>query len=96
MVAKFSSISTRKLSKALTLLTTCDKKMVATSDYDEFHKLAKRCIMTSLLGASAQVHHFPQFHGHLHACKKFGTGFFLLWLVSHYYYVPVIEVSVCI
>lgn len=57
MVAKFSSISTRKLSKALTILT-CDKKMVATSDYDDFHKLVKRCIITNLLGAGAQVQYF--------------------------------------
>ncbi|KAF3333427.1 ent-kaurene oxidase [Carex littledalei] len=59
MVAKFSSISTRKLSKALTILT-CDKKMVATSDYDDFHKLVKRCIITNLLGAGAQ----KQLRGH--------------------------------
>ncbi|KAJ3692002.1 hypothetical protein LUZ60_012352 [Juncus effusus] len=53
MVSKFSSISTRKLSKALEVLT-CNKTMVATSDYGEFHKLAKRCILTSLLGPNAQ------------------------------------------
>jgi hypothetical protein len=29
--------------------------MVATSDYDDFHKLVKRCIITNLLGAGAQV-----------------------------------------
>ncbi|KAJ4769845.1 Ent-kaurene oxidase [Rhynchospora pubera] len=53
MVAKFPSISTRKLSKALAVLTS-NKKMVATSDYDDFHKLVKRCIITNLLGAGAQ------------------------------------------
>ncbi|XP_010421446.1 PREDICTED: ent-kaurene oxidase, chloroplastic isoform X1 [Camelina sativa] len=53
MVTRFSSISTRKLSKALTVLT-CDKSMVATSDYDDFHKLVKRCILNGLLGANAQ------------------------------------------
>ena len=37
MVAKFSSISTRKLSRALSVLTR-DKTMVATSDYGDFHK----------------------------------------------------------
>lgn len=54
MVTRFSSISTRKLSNALTVLT-CDKSMVATSDYDDFHKLVKRCILNGLLGANAQV-----------------------------------------
>lgn len=54
MVAKYSSISTRKLSNALTLLTS-DKSMVAMSDYGEFHKMVKRYIMTSVLGTNAQV-----------------------------------------
>lgn len=54
MVTRYSSISTRKLSNALKILTA-DKCMVATSDYGEFHKLAKRCILTNVLGASAQV-----------------------------------------
>ncbi|KAF2927267.1 hypothetical protein DAI22_06g191500 [Oryza sativa Japonica Group] len=53
MVAKFSSISTRKLSKALTVLTR-DKSMVATSDYCDFHKMVKRYVMSSMLGTSAQ------------------------------------------
>nr|UAK14967.1 cytochrome P450 701A77 [Iberis amara] len=53
MVTRFSSISTRKLSNALTVLT-CDKSMVATSDYDDFHKLVKRCLLNGLLGANAQ------------------------------------------
>ncbi|KAF2927269.1 hypothetical protein DAI22_06g191700 [Oryza sativa Japonica Group] len=53
MVAKFSSISTRKLSKALTVLTR-DKSMVATSDYGDFHKMVKRYVMSSTLGTSAQ------------------------------------------
>jgi ent-kaurene oxidase len=55
MVAKFSSISTRKLSKALTVLTR-DKSMVATSDYGDFHKMVKRYVMSSTLGTSAQVY----------------------------------------
>jgi len=54
MVTRFSSISTRKLSNALTVLT-CDKSMVATSDYDDFHKLVKRCLLNGLLGANSQV-----------------------------------------
>ncbi|KAG2606733.1 ent-kaurene oxidase 2-like [Panicum virgatum] len=53
MIAKFSSISTRKLSKALSVLTH-DKTMVATSDYGDFHKMVKRYIMTSMLGTSGQ------------------------------------------
>ncbi|KAJ1259648.1 hypothetical protein BS78_10G172000 [Paspalum vaginatum] len=53
MIAKFSSISTRKLSKALSVLTH-DKTMVATSDYGEFHKMVKRYVMTSMLGTSGQ------------------------------------------
>lgn len=54
MVTRFSSISTRKLSNALTILTY-DKCMVATSDYNEFHKTVKKYIMTYLLGSNAQV-----------------------------------------
>ncbi|KAL6964860.1 imidazoleacetate 4-monooxygenase [Sarracenia purpurea var. burkii] len=56
MVARFSSISTRKLSNALRILTF-DKCMVATSDYDEFHKTVKRHILTSVLGPNAQKRH---------------------------------------
>uniref|UniRef100_A0A2N9IXN9 ent-kaurene monooxygenase n=1 Tax=Fagus sylvatica TaxID=28930 RepID=A0A2N9IXN9_FAGSY len=56
MVTRFSSISTRKLSNALTLLT-CNKSMVATSDYDEFHKMAKRHILADVLGSNAQKRH---------------------------------------
>lgn len=53
-MTRYSSISTRKLSNALKILTS-DKCMVATSDYDEFHKMAKRFILTNVLGANAQV-----------------------------------------
>lgn len=70
MVTKYSSISTRKLSKALTILTA-DKNIVAMSDYGEFYKMAKRHILSSTLGTNAQVclqdrlllwiaQHFPQ------------------------------------
>ncbi|XP_020088879.1 ent-kaurene oxidase 2-like isoform X1 [Ananas comosus] len=65
MVAKYSSISTRKLSNALTLLTS-DKSMVAMSDYGEFHKMVKRYIMTSVLGTNAQ----KQYRGHRDAMIK--------------------------
>uniref|UniRef100_M8BN46 Ent-kaurene oxidase, chloroplastic n=1 Tax=Aegilops tauschii TaxID=37682 RepID=M8BN46_AEGTA len=53
IVAKFSSISTRKLPKALSVLSR-DKTMVATCDYGDFHKMVKRFVMAGLLGSSAQ------------------------------------------
>ncbi|KAK1610888.1 hypothetical protein QYE76_034561 [Lolium multiflorum] len=53
MVTKFSSISTRKLPTALSVLTH-DKSMVAVSDYNDFHKMVKRLIMAGMLGVSAQ------------------------------------------
>nr|QUN00512.1 cytochrome P450 701A58 [Tripterygium wilfordii] len=56
MVTRFSSISTRKLSSALTMLTH-DKTMVATSDYNDFHKMVKRYILGNVLGSSAQRQH---------------------------------------
>jgi ent-kaurene oxidase len=54
MVAKYSSINTRKLPKALSVLTR-DKKIVAMSDQGELYKMVKRYIMVSMLGAAAQV-----------------------------------------
>ncbi|KAL1813107.1 hypothetical protein ACET3Z_023172 [Daucus carota] len=56
MVTRFPSISTRKLSKALQILTS-DKTMVAISDYDEFHKTVKRHLLTHILGPNAQKRH---------------------------------------
>ncbi|KAK4859704.1 hypothetical protein QYF36_010254 [Acer negundo] len=56
MVTRYSSISTRKLSNALKILTS-DKCMVAISDYDEFHKMAKRHILSNVLGSNAQKRH---------------------------------------
>ncbi|KAK6939539.1 Cytochrome P450 [Dillenia turbinata] len=53
MVTKYSSISSRKLSNALKILTH-DKCMVAISDYNDFHKTVKRFILASLLGPAAQ------------------------------------------
>ncbi|PWA93119.1 ent-kaurene oxidase-like 5 [Artemisia annua] len=55
-ITRFDSISTRKLSKALQILTA-DKTMVAMSDYDEYHKTVKRNILTSLLGPAARKKH---------------------------------------
>ncbi|XP_059636666.1 ent-kaurene oxidase-like [Cornus florida] len=76
MVTRFSSISTRKLSKALRILTF-DKCMVATSDYDEFHKTVKRHILTNILGPNAQKRHrghrdilIENITQHLHAHVK--------------------------
>ncbi|KAM3341955.1 ent-kaurene oxidase [Capsicum galapagoense] len=56
MVTRYSSISTRKLTNALKILT-CDKSIVAISDYDEFHKTVKRHVLTSVLGPTAQKRH---------------------------------------
>ncbi|TQE05165.1 hypothetical protein C1H46_009144 [Malus baccata] len=56
MVTRYSSMSTRKLSKALKILTS-DKCMVATSDYNDFHKMVKRHVLTNVLGANAQKRH---------------------------------------
>jgi ent-kaurene oxidase len=60
-VTRYSSISTRKLSTALKILTS-DKCMVATSDYNEFHKTVKRHILANVLGANAQVGFLRLFH----------------------------------
>ncbi|GFP96557.1 ent-kaurene oxidase chloroplastic [Phtheirospermum japonicum] len=75
MVTKYSSISTRKLSNALKILTS-DKSIVAMSDYNEFYKTAKRHLLTSTLGPNAQKRHrvhrdiminniSEQFHAHV-------------------------------
>ncbi|GJU12475.1 Ent-kaurene oxidase, chloroplastic-like protein [Tanacetum coccineum] len=54
MVTRFESISTRKLSKALNILTA-NKSMVTMSDYDDYHKTVKRNILTSVLGPAARI-----------------------------------------
>ncbi|KAB2628035.1 ent-kaurene oxidase [Pyrus ussuriensis x Pyrus communis] len=59
MVTRYSSMSTRKLSKALKILTF-DKCMVATSDYNDFHNMVKRYVLTNVLGANAQKRHRSQ------------------------------------
>lgn len=56
MVTRFSSISTRKLSNAIKILT-CDKNIVAMTDYGEHHRTVKRHILTSTLGPNAQRRH---------------------------------------
>ncbi|PON70113.1 Cytochrome P450 [Parasponia andersonii] len=56
MVTRFSSISTRKLSNALTVLTS-NKCMVAMSDYNNFHKMVKQHVLANVLGTNAQKQH---------------------------------------
>ncbi|KAJ7958101.1 Cytochrome P450 [Quillaja saponaria] len=56
MVTRYSSISTKKLTYPLKILTS-DKCIVAMSDYNEFHKMVKRYILTNVLGANAQKRH---------------------------------------
>ncbi|KAG5542225.1 hypothetical protein RHGRI_021928 [Rhododendron griersonianum] len=56
MVTRFSSISTRKLPKALSTLTS-NKCMVVSSDYDDFHITVKRHIIKNVLGPNAQKRH---------------------------------------
>ncbi|XP_076927030.1 ent-kaurene oxidase-like isoform X2 [Bidens hawaiensis] len=55
-VSRFQSISTRKLSNALKILSA-DKTLVALSDYNDFHKTFKRHLLTGLLGPNAQNKH---------------------------------------
>lgn len=59
MITRHSSISTRKLSTALNILSY-NQRVVAVSDYNDFYKMTKRHIITSLLGSTAQVHFIPQ------------------------------------
>ncbi|KAF2927259.1 hypothetical protein DAI22_06g191000 [Oryza sativa Japonica Group] len=54
MIEKFSSISTKKLPKALSVISR--KNMVSISDYGDFYKMAKRNIMLAILGFNAQKH----------------------------------------
>lgn len=54
LVTKFSSISTRKLSNALTTITS-NKALVSTCDYGEYHKMVKKYVISGVLGANAQV-----------------------------------------
>ncbi|PRQ26933.1 putative ent-kaurene oxidase [Rosa chinensis] len=54
-VTRRSSISMRKLSTALKVLTS-NKCLIAASDYDDFHKMTKRCVFQNVLGPNAQVY----------------------------------------
>lgn len=53
MITKYSSISTRKMSKALSILTA-QKTMVAMSDYGDEHRMLKKLMLTNLLGPIPQ------------------------------------------
>lgn len=72
MIDKFSSISTRKLPKAMSVLTR--KSMVAISDYGDYQKMAKRNIMIGMLGFNAQVQISAKF--------KFNSSFRVLIALS--------------
>ncbi|RZC47573.1 hypothetical protein C5167_040529 [Papaver somniferum] len=54
IATKFSSISKRKLTNAMQTLAT---DIIITSDTNEFHKMARRHIVSSVLGAGAQRRH---------------------------------------
>ncbi|KAI8548749.1 hypothetical protein RHMOL_Rhmol07G0297900 [Rhododendron molle] len=56
MVTRFSSISTKRLSKALSSVTF-DQCMVAMCDYGDFHRTMKRHIIKNVLGPNAQKRH---------------------------------------
>ncbi|CAA0819648.1 Ent-kaurene oxidase- chloroplastic [Striga hermonthica] len=56
MVTRFTSISKRKLSNAMNIIS-CDKNMISACDYGEFHKTFKRHILNSMLGPNAQKRH---------------------------------------
>ncbi|CAA0819654.1 Ent-kaurene oxidase- chloroplastic [Striga hermonthica] len=45
-----------KISNAIKIIS-CDKNMIATSDYGEYHKTSKRHILNSMLGPNAQKRH---------------------------------------
>lgn len=53
MITKFSSISTRKMSKALSILSS-QKTMVAMSDYGAEHRMLKKLVVNNLLGQTPQ------------------------------------------
>ncbi|KAJ7282155.1 hypothetical protein O6H91_Y358700 [Diphasiastrum complanatum] len=53
MVTKYESISKRELGTSLNILT-CQKTMVAMSDYGVEHRFLKKIVMANLLGPSPQ------------------------------------------
>ncbi|KAI3849560.1 hypothetical protein MKX03_014021 [Papaver bracteatum] len=57
MVTKFSFISKRKQTNAMNKLTN---NIIITSDSNEYHKMARRHVVTHMLGAGAQRRHRAQ------------------------------------
>ncbi|XP_057830360.2 ent-kaurene oxidase 2 isoform X2 [Cryptomeria japonica] len=55
LVTKYMSISSRKLPRALQILTR-DKTMVAMSDYGDEHRLLKQVMVADLLSSACQMH----------------------------------------
>lgn len=53
MVTNFDSISTRRMTTAMWILT--EKKMVAMSDYGDEHRMLKKMVVGNLLGITTQV-----------------------------------------
>ncbi|MCO5594086.1 hypothetical protein L7F22_048107 [Adiantum nelumboides] len=53
MITKYSSIPTRKMFKALSILTS-QKLMVSMSDFGAEHRMLKKILVTNLLGHSPQ------------------------------------------
>eukprot|EP00250_Pteridium_aquilinum_P015768 c22752_g1_i2 orf=280-1899(-) len=53
LIIKYSSISTRKMSMALSVLTS-QKTMVAMSDYGDEHRMLKKLLVNHLLGPAPQ------------------------------------------
>jgi ent-kaurene oxidase len=58
MVTRYSSISTRRMPTALTILTA-KKTMVAMSDYGPLHQKLKKMVVGNLLGPSIQARNRP-------------------------------------
>ncbi|BBG94967.1 hypothetical protein Prudu_003378 [Prunus dulcis] len=54
LVTRHSSISSRKLSTTALKILTFDNALVAASDYNDFHKMGRRHMVTNVLGSNAQ------------------------------------------
>ena len=85
LVTRYPSISSRKLSSALTVLTS-NKCMVAMSDYNDFHKTVKKLILTNVLGANAQV----GYTNFVITWMFENAKFFYMWLLKKWWFIFVI------
>lgn len=56
LVIRHSYISSRKLSTTVLKILTFDNALVAASDYNDFHKMGRRHMVTNVLGSNAQVY----------------------------------------